>query len=444
MNRQDFIKALLSAARESEISQAEVYYHQGEAVRVTVMAGQIQDYVVSNSGGLSLRGLVHGKMGMAYTESLEPESIGTLVRSVLDSAALISDLDEQFIFEGSPGYATVETSGDLGTPDAVIDLALSLDKAARETDSRISEQGMAVVHTEKETVQIANSHGLSLRHEADFALSYVHAIARDGDRVSTGMAEGIASDLAALRPQSIAGEAAREALFQLDAAPCKGGEMPVILRNTAMADLMAAFLGIFSAEAAQKGLSLLADKEGEAIAAACVTLVDDPLLKGGLYTRAFDAEGVATYAKSIVENGRLKTLLYNLKTAKKAGRASTGNAARGGYASPVGIAPTNLCLQSGRQDLASLMETMGDGLVITGVEGLHAGTNAVSGDFSLLSRGYLVRGGKQAQAVEQVTVAGNFYSLLRAIRAVGNDVRVEMSHVRSPSVLVDGLSVAGK
>lgn len=444
MNRQEFINELLGAAQKAGVAQAEVYYHQGEAVRVTAMGGQIQEYTVSDGGGLSLRGLVDGKMGMAYTESIEPESIGMLVRGVLESAALISDLDEQFIFGGSPGYAKVETLGDLGTPADAIDLALALDKAARDRDPRIGEQGMAVVHTEKEAVQIANSHGLNLRHEADFALAYVEAVARDGEKVSTGTADALASNLAALCPQAIAGEAAREALFQLSAAPCEGGEMPVIFRNSAMADLIGAFLGIFSAEAAQKGLSLLADKEGETIAAACVTLVDDPLLAGGLYTRAFDAEGVATFTKNIVEQGTLKTLLHNLKTARKAGLVSTGNAARGGYSGPVGIAPTNLCLQGGGQDLRSLMKTMEDGLVITAVEGLHAGTNAVSGDFSLLSRGYLVRGGKQARAVEQVTVAGNFYALLRAVRAVGNDVRAEMGHVRSPSVLVERLSVTGK
>lgn len=229
----------------------------------------------------------------------------------------------------------------------------------------------------------------------------------------------------------------------LDAAPCASGTMPVILRNGAMADLLQTFSSVFSADAAQKGLSLLAGKEHSQIAAPCVTLVDDPLLPGGFASRPFDGEGVATYTKKVIENGVLTTLLHNLKTANKAGCASTGNASRASYAASVGVSPTNFFLQPGQADLDALHAHLQNGLVVTEVSGLHAGADAVSGDFSLLSSGYLVENGRKGRPVEQITVAGNFFQLLRDIEEVGCDLRFPMGSVGSPSVRVRSLSVAG-
>ncbi|MBR4255894.1 MAG: TldD/PmbA family protein, partial [Clostridia bacterium] len=148
-----------------------------------------------------------------------------------------------------------------------------------------------------------------------------------------------------------------------------------------------------------------------------------------------------------VENGVLKTLLYNLKTAHKAGVKSTGNASKGGYTSPIGISVNNFTLSSGKKTLAELAETMGEGIIITEVSGLHAGANAVTGDFSLLSKGYLVEGGKKGRAVNGVTVSGNFYELLKNIEETGCDVYHNMfgEAISSPSVLISApMSIAGE
>ena len=102
---------------------------------------------------------------------------------------------------------------------------------------------------------------------------------------------------------------------------------------------------VFSAEDAQKGMSLLADKEGEKIGADIVTIIDDPRYKDSQVKRTFDGEGVATYAKNVVENGTLTTLLHNLKTAANAGVKSTGNASKASYASVVGVSPFTFYIQ---------------------------------------------------------------------------------------------------
>ena len=135
----------------------------------------------------------------------------------------------------------------------------------------------------------------------------------------------------------------------------------------------------------------------------------------------------------------LTTLLHNRKTARKAGVKTTGNAAGSGR-----VAPSNMYIKPGEQTLDMLLAAMGSGLLITEVSGLHAGANPVSGDFSLLSRGFEVVGGKIVRAVEQFTVAGNFYELLKNVTAVADDLLFEGSPIGSPSVAVSQLNIAGE
>ena len=86
----------------------------------------------------------------------------------------------------------------------------------------------------------------------------------------------------------------------------------------------------------------------------------------------------------------------------------------------------------------------GEGVLITEFAGLHSGANAISGDFSLASKGFYVKDGKKAYPVDQITVAGNFFDLLKQITVVGDDLTFPLSSIGSPTVIATGLSVAGK
>jgi PmbA protein len=210
-----------------------------------------------------------------------------------------------------------------------------------------------------------------------------------------------------------------------------------------MGDLLATFAGIFSAEKVQKGFSLLKGRLGSKIAADVVTIRDDPLLAELPGSAVFDGEGVAAKNKAVVENGALKTYLHNRKTAKKDGVEPTGNGFKPSFKAAVDIAPSNFYIVAGNKSRDELIAEMGDGLIITGLEGLHSGANSVSGDFSLSAEGFLARGGKTARAVEQITIAGNFFGLLKDIIAVASDLEFK-GKISSPSVLIREISVAGQ
>ena len=148
----------------------------------------------------------------------------------------------------------------------------------------------------------------------------------------------------------------------------------------------------------------------------------------------------------MIENGVLRTLLYDLKTAAKAGYASTGNGNKASYTAGIHVAPSNLFLKPGSTSFEELLSHAGNGLLITELNGLHSGANAATGDFSLSAKGYMIENGKRSRAVAGITVSGNFYTLLKNILCVGSDFRWGLpgdGTYGAPSILVSGLSVAG-
>lgn len=447
MDKQQFMDRLLAEAKAQGIDPAEVYFSAGSSFSAGAMNGNIDSYKVSTRQGFGLRGMYQGKMGYASTQAFDEEAIRQLIEGVKEGALLREDEGAEEIYEGDAEYPTMvsydETLAQVPAT-AKLDAVLAIEKAALESVDTVKQCEGTQLSTMSGEVYLRNSYGLNLQHKDNAFIAYTGAIAKDGDSTSTGMAFKCGRDFAKLDVKKLGEEAAQEAASGLHAEPVPAGNYRMILRYDAMQSLLATFCGIFSAENAQQGLSLLKGREGEKIAADCVTLMDDPLLEGGFDSAPFDGEGVASKTKAVVENGVLKTLLHNRKTAKKQGVASTGNALRPGLSAPITVAPTNFFFKPGDKTLAELEADMSNGLVITDLSGLHAGANMTSGDFSLLSKGYLLKDGKRVQPVEQITIAGNFYDVLKNICAIGSDLIFPASGVGSSSVDVGTLTAAGK
>lgn len=441
MNIREFSDRVLAAAKAAGIAPAEISYSSSASFSARARLGELENYQVSDRIGLALRGMVNGRIGTASTQAIDEDSIDLLVRGVMESAELIETDEQDEILPPDDHYETVvnmKPELENVTAEEKIALAMELDKLVSQADSRITPEH-SVVATGSETFCLRNSLGLDLTHSSNMIYAYTGAMAKEDGRTATAMKLLWGYGLEDVDAKTIADGAVEEALMKVNAGRMKSGAYPVVIKNSAMADLLSTFSGVFSADNAQKGLSLLGERVGDTIASPLVTLTDDPLMPMGLGSCPFDREGAATYTKNVIENGVLTTLLHNRKTAKKAGVKTTGNAAGAGR-----VAPSNLYIAPGEMTCEELLAQMGDGLYLTEVSGLHAGANPVSGDFSLLSRGFEVRGGKCVRAVEQFTVAGNFYKLLESIEAVGSDLLFEGSPIGSPCVRVKSLSVAGE
>ena len=444
--KQDYIKELLAQAKAAGIEAAEAYLSEKENFSAMRNNGALEDYQSNHTRGLGFRGLVNGRMGYASTEALDEESIGQLIRGVIESATLCESDDEQPLYQGGgqvPELELYQPELDKVAPEAKLAKIEAMENACKAADSRYL-NGYNMVETTKHTVRIANSFGMDQTYTENFCDLYCGANVKEGDNVSTGGFVQISRDFDALDPDRLARDSVDQPVKGLNAEPVASGKYHVVFWNEALVSLLGVFSTVFSAETEQMGLSLLSGKLGETIAAPCVTLVDDPLRPDCLGSRPFDDEGVPSHQHMLVENGVFRTFLHNLKTARKAGVESTGNGSKADYSSPVRVAPSNLYFEPGALSFEELLSQVGDGIVITEVSGLHAGANPVSGDFSLLSKGYTLKDGKRDQPLERITVAGNFYELLKNIRAFASDLRFPNGALGSASADAGEMTVSGK
>ncbi|HHZ00434.1 MAG TPA: TldD/PmbA family protein [Tissierellia bacterium] len=450
MDIKALIDKIFEKGRASGLEDMEVYYSAGTSLTLKVFQKELETYNLSEGEGLSLRGVYRGKMGYSYTEKADESSIDRLVKDVIENATIIDSDDEEVIFEGSKEYKKVDSfnpSLSEVREEEKIEFVKKLEEEAFNLDDRIvSVQSCVYGDGSGETI-MSNTKGLYLRDKSNIAYTYISVVAKEGEDIKTGLAYRTGNDFNKFDAKEIAREAVEEALALLGASPVKSGDYKVIIRNSAAADLLEAFTGIFSAEAVQKNLSLLKGKLNEKIASHVFTLVDDPYMEGGLASRSFDGEGVACKYKKVIDKGVLKTYLHNLKTAKKDGVETTGNAGKDSYKSSIGISPSNFYVEKGERNLNDMIADTDKGILITELQGLHSGLNSISGDFSLAALGFLIEEGKISRPVDQITVAGNYFEMLKNIEEIGSDLKFGLpgaAYIGSPSLKIKKLSIAGE
>jgi len=446
MDREALQKQIIKEALEQGFTDCEVFYLGGESFEVLLMEGEVSNYENSSEAGISFRGTYENRTGYAFSERLDEGMIGYLIKAAKENAMLMPEEEREDLFGGEeyPDFKGYHPELEQICVEKRIQLAKRMEEAALNGAENIASLDYCVLGIGKREIAIANSLGLDISYTKNYASGYVSAIAKNGDETKTGSAFWKGTNWADFDPEETGRKAARRGAALLGAGTVDSGSYGAVLDGKAMTSLLSSFSGIFFGENVQKGFSLLKDRVGEQVAASCITLRDDALLEGGYSSVPFDSEGVAGKNKEVIENGCLRTFLYNRKSAKKEGVLSTGNGFKAGLTAPVKTACTNFYIQKGENSFDELLSSMGSGLFITDFMGLHAGTNAVSGDFSLSAEGFCVENGKILSPVEQITIAGNFYSLLQDVLAVGDDLYFAASGKGSPSILVKNIAVAGK
>lgn len=444
----DALKAVIQKTAEKfGVTEYEIYYMSSSDISVDTLNKEISSFSSGVAGGLCLRLVMDGKMGYAATELMEEAEMESLVERAIENAKYTEKEDTVGIFAGSPSYTKPNVPAFVPADAATLKaLALDTAKEIYATSDTVQNGTASAAMTSGYTIRLVNSHGLDLENTCGInAVMAMAVVMKDGEAENNYAVKELKDGL---NLTEIAKDTVDEALAKIGAGSISSGKMNVILDGKQMRSILATFSSAFSAKSAQMGMSLLAGKENTAIASDIVTISDDPMREGISIQSYFDAEGVAAYRKNVVENGVLKTLLHNRETAKRASVETTGNASKGGYASPVDISPYAFCIEAGSYTEDELVALAENGVYITEIKGLHAGANPVTGDFSLESAGFVIRDGKKAEAVKSFTIAGNFFELLKSITALSNEVKFGVPGGKttfgSPDVLIKDMSVAGK
>ena len=441
---QTLTEAMLSAARRAGAEAADALAVDGTSVSIDIRAGRLEQAERAEGIELGLRVLIGGRQACV---------------SVSDtSARTLQDMAERAVAMAREAPADPDVG--LADPDQLArgwDLAaLELcDPApepaaqALEEDARRAEAAALAHHgiTQVEASAGSSRRAMFLAASNGFAGGYGRSSRSVSAVAFTGTGSGMERDWAAEartfqgdlpKPESVGDLAGARALARVGAERPLTGAYPVLFDERVSSSLIGHLLAAVNGTAIARGSSWLRDSLGQPVLPDTLSLIEDPWRPRISGSRPFDAEGLATARRLIVQDGVLMGWTLDLATGRKLGMASTASASRG-PSSPPQPSSSNLDLTPGRCTRDDLVAQMGTGLLVTALIG--ASINPTTGDYSRGASGFWVEGGQVTHPVNQCTIAGNLRDMLRRI-VPANDARAHLS-IRVPSLLVEGMVLAG-
>jgi PmbA protein len=436
---------LLNAATRAGAEAADAIAINGTSLSIGVRAGALEQAERSEGVEIGLRVMMGPRQACVSASDCKPETLREMAQRAVAMARMAPE-DPTIGLAATAQLSTLRDGRalDMSDPAPDPDPAALEDAARRAEAAALAIDGVTQVQSasagfSRRRVQLAATNGFSGGYErSDHGLGCV-AITGEGlgmERDYFGDGRNHAADL--MSPDEIGRIAGERTVARAGARRPKTGAYPVIFDERIASGLIGHLLSATNGSAIVRGASWARDLLGEAVLPRGLSLVEDPHRPRTSASRPFDAEGLPTARRVIVEDGVLTGWTLDLSTARKLGLTSTANASRGA-SSPPSPSVGNVALTQGATDRAGLMAEMGTGLLITSMIG--ASINPNTGDYSRGASGFWVENGEIAYPVNECTVAGNLRDMLRTIRPA-NDARTYLSRV-VPSLLVEGLTLAG-
>lgn len=431
----DLAQAALAHAKALGASACDVEVTEGFGQSVSVRLGEVETIEYNRDKGVGVTVYFGQQKGHASTSDFSSQALRDAVAAAASIARYTAaddcaGLADPARLAHNPPDLDLYHPWALAVEDA-IEQARRCEDAARTVDSRISNSEGASVSTQSSHYIYANSNGFcdgyaSSRHSISCSV-----IAESAAGMQRDYWYSVARRAVDLESAELVGQiAGNRTVRRLDARKIATGQVPVLFDASLASGLIGHFTGAISGGSLYRKSSFLLDSLGQQVFSPLVQIAERPHLPRGLGSSAFDAEGVATADRELVQNGVVNGYLLGSYSARKLGMQSTGNA--GGS--------HNLLLASTGEDFAALLKKMGTGLLLT--ELLGHGVNPVTGDYSRGAAGFWVENGAIQYPVEEITVAGNLRDMFKGIVAVGNDVLIRGGK-QCGSILIDNMTVAG-
>ena len=441
--RFDLLDDLLARAEKAGADAADAIFVDGTSVSIAIRLGETEHLERSEGADLGLRVFKGKRQACVSSSDVTPEALDALVERAIAMADTVPEDEHCGLADASQivtNYAGIDLD-DPGEPSAEVleARARAAEDAARAVPGVTNSEG-AEASFGRSRVTLAASNGF--RGERVGTRSSISASVLAGE--GTGMerdyeysSKVFAEDL---DDAAIVGRLAGEkAVARLNPQKISSASVPVVYDPRVAGSLLGHLSSAINGSAIARGTSFLKDKMGEAVFASGITVIDDPLRPRGLRSKPFDAEGLATAKRNIVEDGRLTTWILDLHSARELGLTSTGHAARGTSAPP-SPSVTNLYLAPGSISRADLIGGIDKGLLVTELIGM--GVNGVTGDYSRGASGFWIENGEIAYPVSEITIAGNLHDMFANLTAA-DDLEFKYG-TDSPTLRVDGMTVAGK
>lgn len=445
----DVARRALEAVRKAGATQADVLLVEGDDREVRVRGAEIEFVKQAQGRGLGIRALVAGPGGMrtaiVSTSDLAPQTVERMAHEAVALARETAPdpqagLPESGFADALPDLALFDPA-DRDVPIAArIEDARRAESAARGADPRIVNSEGSQASSGFARVVYANSQGFFGAYESASHGLFAEPIAGDANGMQRDHWSTSAHRLRDLEDAAQVGRtAAARALRRLGAKRVATCEVPVLFDSRTAPSLVGQLASCANGYSIYRQSSFLEGRLGETVASGLVTVVDDGRLVGGLGSKPFDGEGLATRRNVIVRDGRLESWLLDHYSARKLGLASTGSAARGTGSAPR-AGTTNLWLEPREKTLAELIAELDRGLLVTELIGM--GFNPTTGDYSRGAAGLWIEGGEIVHAVEEITIASTMQAMLLGIDRVGSELEWH-GRTASPPIRIAAMMVAG-
>ena len=424
-------------------AEADLIVSEADSLSLQALNGELDKHTVSSTQSFGVRVVKDEKVGIAYSEASDEESLNWMVDQALQNATYSKAEPHEKILDNKQHLTSDDSIfylDDDATVDEQIALVLQLEKGLLEKDlvKNVPYNGLGQGTSSR---YLFSSAGLQAASRSRAVHAYAYALAEDGEKNSmegTGQVQRLTSGLDI--PKLIE-DAASLSLDLLDGKPIASNKYDVIFDNECQVQMFGVFTMVLSGKAAKEGINPWADKVGKSVTDSRLQILDKPLFVDGFGYSLFDDEGTATADTAFVTDGVLQTFMHNSVTASHFGLETTGHASRG-TKSTLGVGYHQLMLGLGEANDAELKA--GEYLEVTSMAGLHSGANPISGDFSFGASGFLCRDGVRVQPVRGITVAGNFYKMLNKIQCIGDNAHWNWERSSlMPSVRFADLAISG-
>ena len=441
---ENLLADVVSAALKAGADSAEAVGAQRAALGINVRMGELEEVEREESRDLGLRVFVGQRQATVSGSDISPEARAKLIERAVAMARLAPEdpyaglAPKERLAQGPFAELDLYDSQE-PSPESLEEVARAAEDAAR-ANPKITNSDGGSASASSSHWRLVTSEGFSGVYQASAFSITASAIAGDGETMESGY-DGRSARWRGDLPsaQSIGEEAGRRAAQRLGARKIDSTTAPVIFENRVAMSLISPLIGAIAGPSIARGTSFLKDKLNAQLFAKGVNIIDDPHKVRGLGSSPFDDEGVANRRWALIEDGVLTTWLMNTSSARQLGLETTGHASRGLAGAP-GVSTTNLTVEPGAQSQAELIAEAGKGLLITSMFG--PSLNGNTGDWSVGCSGFWFENGELAYPVAEITVAGNLIDIYGRL-VPGSDLEIRGS-ANSPSLLVDGLAIAGR
>lgn len=392
---------------------AEVFLEKGKSQEIQIRDNKIDLSWEGSSFGIGLRIIKNNKLGFSYTSDIK--KIDKMIENCVKNANS-NVKDKNFNFAKPSKYKKPENIYDpkFFEDEIKYEFVKEMIEICKEKNCNLVTGGFSASLNE---VTIVNSNDVECYEKSTTFSAYLSV--NTGNENKSSAHESDSSRMMDLDPK-IAERACNIAIESLKPKSFETCNIDVVFDYHAASSLLDPLVNALNSDNVQRGRSIFANKINQKVTTSNLTVYDNGIVDKGINSSSFDDEGVPSQNTTLIKKGILKGFMYDLYTAKKENKKSTGNGLRSSFSETPKVSPTNLIFDFEEKIKMSEIKRA---ILVYDVLGAHT-ANPISGDFSVkANNAFLIENGEIKYPIKDIMIFGNVFSMLKKLNAIKSKIR---------------------